>query len=203
VIAEDLLEAEPDNQAHADRLRRALALLGVTPAPEASGDDGVAEPTPEPPTTVPEAVEVDLTEALTSVGPASSPAVGGGTDLYERAVELLQAGRVADAMAALEAAARVPRTCVRAAAELGRLYVQRGDLLRGIEWFERAADGPAASPDEGFAVLYELAAALERLGEPARALAILIDLEADAGGYRDVRERIEQLARAQAGSHGR
>ncbi|OFW02047.1 MAG: hypothetical protein A3I61_00865 [Acidobacteria bacterium RIFCSPLOWO2_02_FULL_68_18] len=203
VVAEDLLEADPDNQAHAERLRRALELLGVAPPPASTSGGAVTEPTPGPPPARPETIEVDLTEALAGVGPAPSQAGGEGADLYDRAVELLQAGRMAGAMAALEAATRVPRTRVKAAAELGRLYVERGELERGIEWLEQAADGPAASPDEGLAVLYDLATALERLGEPARALAILIDLDADAGGYRDVRERIEQLARAQAGSHGR
>jgi hypothetical protein len=80
------------------------------------------------------------------------------------------------------------------------LYVRRGELEAAVEWLERAADSPAETPEEGFAVLYELAAALERLGEPARALAVLVDLDADASGYRDVRRRIEHLARAQAGS---
>ncbi len=51
-------------------------------------------------------------------------------------------------------------------------------------------------------MLYDLAAALERLGESARALAILMELDADAGGYRDVRTRIEHLTREQAGSRG-
>jgi hypothetical protein len=75
----------------------------------------------------------------------------------------------------------------------------------GVEWLERAADGQAPTREEGCAVLYDLAGALERLGEPARALAVLIDLDADAAGYRDVRRRIEQLARTQvqAGSHQR
>ena len=72
--------------------------------------------------------------------------------------------------------------------------------MMAVEWLEQAADGPAATKEEGFAVLYELADTLERLGESARAMAILVDLDADAGGYRDVRLRIEQLARAQPGS---
>jgi hypothetical protein len=69
----------------------------------------------------------------------------------------------------------------------------------GIEWLERAAEAPAPSPDEGWAVLYDLAQALERIGENARALAVLLEVEADAGTYRDVRGRIELLSRAQAG----
>jgi hypothetical protein len=51
-------------------------------------------------------------------------------------------------------------------------------------------------------VLYELAAALEQLGEPARALAVLMELQADAGTYRDVSERVERLSRLQNGSSG-
>ena len=51
-------------------------------------------------------------------------------------------------------------------------------------------------------VLYELAEVLQQLGETARALAILMELDADAGGYRDVRTRIEYLTREQAGSRG-
>lgn len=213
VIAEDLLESEPDHPAHRERLRRALALLGPsapsvlgrgTPEPiEAAPPEGDAQPPARPRPAAEEPslhIEVDLTEALTSVGPAPPPPVADeSTTTYVRAMQHLQAGRMTEAAEALEAAARNPRTRLRAAAELGRLHIRRGDLQHGIEWLQQAADGSAATPDEGFAVLYDLADALERCGEPARALAIFIDLDADAGGYRDVRARIEQLGRAQIG----
>jgi tetratricopeptide (TPR) repeat protein len=175
-IAQHLVEADPDNAAHLARLHHALELLGAPPPawPELVGD----RPKPE-------SLEVDLTDALGTVGQAP---VSTAAD---------------DAVSALEAAARDPQTRAQASADLGRLYVRRGDVQRGIEWLERAADGPAATPDEGFAVIYDLADALERLGEPARALAILIELDVDAGGYRDVRARIERLARTQAESPSR
>ena len=51
--------------------------------------------------------------------------------------------------------------------------------------------------EKGFAVLYELADALERLGEPARALAILVELDADAAGI--VTSAPNRAARARAG----
>jgi hypothetical protein len=86
-----------------------------------------------------------------------------------------------------------------ASARLGRINIGRGDLQAGVDWLERAAEAPAPSPEEGWAVLYDLAGALERMGETARALAILMEIEADGGSYRDLRERIEQLTRAQAG----
>jgi hypothetical protein len=85
----------------------------------------------------------------------------------------------------------------QACAELGRLYARGGELARGVDWMERAAEAPAPRPDEGHALMYDLADTLERLGESARALAVLMELEADAGRYRDVPSRIERLSRVQ------
>jgi hypothetical protein len=48
-------------------------------------------------------------------------------------------------------------------------------------------------------LLYDLADALEKDGEIARALAILLELQADAGDYRDVASRIDRLTKVQAG----
>lgn len=176
-----------------------------------------------------DAVEIDLTEALASLGaaspvlppppaaPAEEPprapqdleavfeemrarvardrrAVEAETQLG-RALEALERGRVADAIADLQQAARVPLLRFRAAAQLGRLYLSRGELRKGIEWLERAAEAPAPTPEDGLAVLYDLAGALERAGETARALAVLMEIDADAHAYRDVAARIEHLTR--------
>jgi tetratricopeptide (TPR) repeat protein len=121
---------------------------------------------------------------------------------FERGLAYLGEGRTEEAISELQAAARTPMYRFKAAAQLGRLHVAAGNVKTGIEWFERAAEAPAPTPDDGFAVLYELAAGLEQLGETARALAILIELDADAGDYRDVRQRIGSLTREQAGSRG-
>jgi len=74
-------------------------------------------------------------------------------------------------------------------------------LLAVIALLCFASGAPAATPEEEMAILYDLADALERVGEQTRALAILVDIDADLSGYRDVRTRIEQLSRAQAQSH--
>jgi tetratricopeptide (TPR) repeat protein len=206
VIAEDLLDQDPECEAHAQRLRHAITLIGGEDgdrvvadvrsrhrAPDSDGDQvsfgetAVREPS----------LEIDLSEVLASI---PSPEKRGNADPYARATGHLEAGRIDQAIADLREAAAAPHTRARAAAELGRLYVRRGDLPAAVEWFERAADGPAETEEAGFAVLYDLADALERLGEPTRALAVLIDLDADSGGYRDVRARIDQLARTQTGS---
>jgi tetratricopeptide (TPR) repeat protein len=148
---------------------------------------------PPAPSPVKEMAEIDLSDALSKI--TTVPALSGDpAEILQRAMDQMQAGQVEDALAGLQEAAAQPRTRARAAAELGRLYKARGEMATAVQWFELAADGPAASQDEAFAVLYDLADALARLGEPSRALAILIDLDAEAGEYRDVRVRIEQLA---------
>jgi tetratricopeptide (TPR) repeat protein len=121
---------------------------------------------------------------------------------YDRALEHIRAGRLDEAVADLQSAARVPMLRFPAASQLGRLLIQRGDVKEGVDWLERAAEAPAPTANDGFALLYDLASALERMGESARALAILLELDADAGDYRDIRSRIDHLSRVQAGSRG-
>jgi tetratricopeptide (TPR) repeat protein len=123
-----------------------------------------------------------------------------GDAVYDRAQEHLRVGRWLEAVHDLEAAARTPALRFVAAAQLGRLQIAHGELGAGTEWLERAAEAPAPTTDDATAVLYDLANALEKMGEAARALAIFMEIQVDASGYRDVVERIERLARVQAGS---
>ena len=111
----------------------------------------------------------------------------------------LEMGMVADAAAALKDAARTPRHRFDAASRLARLYRRQGDTAQALEWFERAAEAPAPSPDEGHALLYDLGVTLEEVGETARALAIFLELLAETGEYRDVSGRADRLTRVQTG----
>ena len=122
------------------------------------------------------------------------------TEQYERGVRHLNHGRIVDAIADLQAAARMPILRFKAASSLGRVLIARGEVRDAVDWMERAAEAPPPTQDEGRALLYELADALESLGETARALAILIEVEAESGAYRDVRDRIDRLNRAQEGN---
>ena len=121
----------------------------------------------------------------------------------ERGLQLLEEGSAEEAVADLEAAARTPMLRCRAALALGRFHAGRGEFGPAVEWLERAADAPAASEEESLCALYDLADVLERMGERARALAVLLEIDADQGAYRDVPARIEQLTREQAGSRRR
>ena len=172
------------------------ALAGMSSGPAVFQQPDAPKPPPGPPKDL-ESVFEDIRARMALEHQASS-----ATAQYDSGLAHLREGRVAEAIADLQAAARIPLLRFKAAAELARLHIGRGDLHAGVDWLERAAEAPAPSPDEGFALLYELADALERLGESARALAVLMELDADAGGYRDVRARIDHLTRVQAGSHG-
>jgi len=128
---------------------------------------------------------------------ARRSSVGGAEDEYKRAIALIEAGQIDEAIVALKAASKAPRLRFATSARLGRLFRDRGMLPQSVDWFERAAETSAPSPDEGHQLLYELAEALEATGETARALAICIELQAEAGDFRDVADRVNRLAKVQ------
>jgi tetratricopeptide (TPR) repeat protein len=156
--------------------------------------------------------------AATPVAPTPPPGAAAGDDLngvFERlrdqaskqvdaaeaelkkGLALRNAGKIDDAIAALQAASRAPKLRFQTASLLGRIYVERKALPQAIEWFERAAQAPAPTAADGHLLLYELADALEGVGEVARALAICLELQADAGDYRDVSARVDRLSKVQ------
>ena len=172
------------------------------------------------------AVDIDLTQALaelqgmSSTPPPKKPAPpqnldevfndfrsevskqAGAEDATENlklAQTYLDMGMADEAIGALTTAARNPRHRFEAGAKLGRLYLKKNDLTHAIEWLERAAEAPAPGVNEARELLYDLGAILESSGETARALAVFLELQSDAGDYRDVPARVERLARVQAG----
>lgn len=175
-------------------------------------------------------IEIDLSDALSALGgsaaasaAAGRPAAGAsleaifeamrprgadyrtvaeGAELYERGLRRLEDGDIRDGLADLAEAARVPAFRFPAASRLGREYVARGHAHAGIEWLERAAEMPAPSRDAGLAVLYDLGVALDAVGESTRALAVMMELEADEPNYRDVRQRLQALTRAEKERRG-
>ena len=266
-LAEDLLDREPWEIAHVDRLRRALALLDerdpdrviaarlsapAAPSEEAAvaatpiaaddelelmvvdvdsenspravdPDDGYGEVDLGEIATAPalaatrlDMADMDLSIAIDDIAaPITAPdldgvfeqlrdevtmrsAVDAAEADYQRALVLQRAGDIDECVPLLLAAAREPAVRFAAASLLGRIFKQGGLTADAIEWFEQAADSPAPEPSAAHEVLYELADALESAGEPARALAVWLELQADAGSYRDVAARIDRLANMKA-----
>jgi tetratricopeptide (TPR) repeat protein len=118
---------------------------------------------------------------------------------YVRALALEGAGQLDECVQALQAAVRAPARRFDAAWRLARVLRGQGNARAAAEWFERAAQAQPPSAEDGHALLYELAEVLEEDGEVARALAVCLELQADAGAYRDVTARIDRLTRVQAG----
>jgi tetratricopeptide (TPR) repeat protein len=170
---------------------------GSMDAPAPAEPSPGAQAAPEPIAAEAPAADIEDIFAQMRAKSAREQQASAALQQYEQAMQFIEQGLDKEAIAALEAAARVPMLRFKAAARLGRLLIDRGDLNEGVEWLERAAEAPAPSPDEGYDLLYELAGALEAQGESARALAILMELDAEAEGYRDVRTRIMYLSRAQ------
>ena len=131
--------------------------------------------------------------------PADEPDADTAEDHMTLARTYLEMSMPDEAVEPLKEAFKTPQFRFEAAAMLGRLHQQRGDVPEAIEWLERAAGAPAPTRDEGHAVLYDLGVLIEESGDTARALALFLELQADAGVYRDVAERVERLARVETG----
>jgi hypothetical protein len=118
---------------------------------------------------------------------------------YKRGLALRKAGDIDGCIAALQKASRAPKLRFATSWLIARLYRDRGMMPETLEWLEHASQAPASNADDGHQVLYELAEGLENTGEVARALAVCMELESEAAGYRDVAERIDRLTKVQTG----
>ncbi len=116
---------------------------------------------------------------------------------YVRAVSLHAVGRVDESIPLLESASKTPQLRFGTASLLGRIFRDRGQLDLAVEWLERASQAPPSSPDEGRLLMYDLADVLETTGEHTRALTVCMELQADAGDFRDVAERVNRLSAIQ------
>jgi tetratricopeptide (TPR) repeat protein len=191
-MARDLLEKRPSDVLNAVRCRRVLEALeasGASAPPALAASD--AERPPPPP---------DLDEVFAGFRAQvvrQAPDDVGEAELA-RGLALHAAGDLDGCVASLRTAARVPHLRFRAASQVARVFRQRGQVREAIEWFEVAAAADAPTVVDGYLLLYDLAGTLELAGEPARALAVYLELRSTAGDYRDVRARIDQLAALQA-----
>ena len=165
--------------------------------------DDMQEPEPEPeqePARDPIPPPVDLEGVFAQMREDVSrrSAFDGADNDFRQGMSLYEAGRAGEALELLQKASRVPRLRFASASIVARTFRDQGAIAQAIEWFERAAQSPAPSVEEGRALLFELADALEQQGETSRALAVCMELQADAGNYRDVGARIERLAGGRA-----
>jgi len=200
VIAERLSGQTPflATDALADIESRARsASEPITPARPSSG----GRPHTEPPKPV-RSGEIDLTidvDDLEARPAAAAPAEAASepdpAELLSLGRTYLEMGMADEAIGVLASAVRSPAHAFEAGALLARTFKRRGELANALEWFERAAEAPAPTPDAARSLLYDLGSTLEEAREHARALAVFLELQADAPDYRDVADRVERLGR--------
>ena len=171
------------------------------PVAPVSGVEPASEPLEPPPTDQTEHVPDLLAEVSPQPDPvpAAEPPKDQAAEQMALARTYLEMNMPDEAVAPLRAASEAIRFRFEAASLLGRVHQQRGETLEAIDWFERAAEAPAPTPDEGHALLYDLGTLVEESGDTSRALAVFLELQSDAGPYRDVAERVERLARVETG----
>jgi len=160
-------------------------------------------PAPEPePASPPQPDAGDLDSVFGSMRTESAKRAGldEAEKDYKRGLALRKAGDFDGCIQAFEKAARAPKLRFGTSWLIARLYRDRDMLPQSLEWLERASQAPAPTADESHQILFELADGLEKIGEVARALAVCMELQSEAGAYRDVEQRIERLTKVQTGS---
>ena len=118
---------------------------------------------------------------------------------FTRGAAMVEAGDLEQCIEPLRRAARAPRRRFAAATLLAQVYERQQRLDEAIEWLGHAVDAPGLTDTDRFETLLRMAGLLEQTGEPASALAVCLELQADAGNYKDLSVRIARLSRAQAG----
>jgi tetratricopeptide (TPR) repeat protein len=174
-----------------------VELAGMKPQDALIPEPAPAEPEPEGEADEPVSNDINTVFAKMRTE-ASRRSTGDGAEAQlKRGLALRREGRIDESIEAFAIASRSPRHRFTASSLIGRIYRERDQLHEAIEWFERAAQAPAATADDGFLLMYELADALEAAGEVSRALAVCMELQANAGEFRDVAERVDRLAKVQ------
>ncbi len=140
----------------------------------------------------------DLEQVFARLRDEVGRTAGPGEVDFQRARALFDAGDLEASIEPLRSAARDPGRRFAAASLLARVFLHQRRPADAIEWLGHAADAPVDEPADRHRVLLQLADQLERSGEGTRALGVCLELQADAGDFGDLAERIARLTRSQA-----
>ena len=152
------------------------------------------------PVATPDEADLDSVFGNMRTQVAKRSGLGEAEKEYKRGLALRAAGDIDGCIQALETASRAPKLRFGTSWLIARMYRERDMMPQALEWLERASQAPAPTTDESHQLLFELAEALEKVGEVARALAVCMELQSEAGSYQDVDARIDRLTKVQAGS---
>jgi tetratricopeptide (TPR) repeat protein len=86
---------------------------------------------------------------------------------------------------------------------LGHCFMQKGVPQLAVTWFNKGLNAPGASEDERQALLFDLGAAYEQVGDLDRAIEIFTEVYGINVSYRGVNERLRVLQARAGGSTGK
>ena len=189
-LEEDLSGALDDLQPPAAAPAQAATPESVLPVQQAGPAPTAARPAAPSPKDL-DRVFADLREEA-----SRRPSEETADAAFTRGSAMMDAGELDEAAVHLRTASRSPRRRFAAARLLADVHERGGRVDAAIEWLGHAVDAPGVTAAERSDTLLRLADLLERSGETARALAVCLELQADAGDYKDLAARIERLSRA-------
>jgi tetratricopeptide (TPR) repeat protein len=180
---------------HSVEVDLSVELAGMKPQEVALPEPVRDEPQPE--SAEPPSTDLDTIFARMRTETSRRSGNDGADAQLKRGLALRREGHIDESIEAFTVASRSPRHRFQASSLIARIYRERDQLAEAIEWFDRASHAPAATADDAYLLMYELADALEEAGEVSRALAIFMELQVGAGQFRDVKERIDRLVKVQ------
>ncbi len=194
-----LLEAEPAGPQVTASRDLVVQAAGCEPGDGAdwereAGGAGSAVEADAPPTADGRVYDLEPVFALFRDEAASAGHAEAAARHLKLALAYRAMGMISESITSLEAAAKSPRWRFEAASGLAHTYKAQGRISEAVEWYERAAETPAPSTDSGRRLLYDLGRTLNEAGEADRALAVFLELQADAPEYRDVAAWVRRLS---------
>jgi tetratricopeptide (TPR) repeat protein len=156
--------------------------------------DTIKKPAAPPRAAEPEEADLDSVFGAMRTQSAKRSGLDDAEKEYKRGLALRKAGDIDGCIQAFEKASRAPKLRFGTSWLIARLYRDRDMMPKAVEWLERASQAPAPTTDESHQLLFELAEALEKVGEMARALAACIELQSDASRTRPD-ARIDRLTK--------
>ena len=184
-------------QAALDRSRGGILPLGGieelnTLAASADDPGEILVPVPLPHLNAP-----SLQGDLATLEPRINQSPVSPSFLYGQGMELKKEGRFKEAIDAFERASQAPLCSLKASMQAGFCYTEIGERHAAIKAFRTALSDESAPPDELIDLQYNLALALESVGEVAEAATLYQRIVHINPNFKDVPSRMKRRIKQQ------
>jgi tetratricopeptide (TPR) repeat protein len=113
---------------------------------------------------------------------------------YNLGIAYKEMGLVDEAIAEFQLAAKDESRLLECSSMLGICFMEKGMPALAVKWFEKGLAARGRQQEEYQGLRYDLAAAHEASGNPGMALGLFREIFRKDASFRDVAERVRQLA---------